>query len=377
MKITHCTDKADFDRAEDFLDQQIVPSPPVELNFRFPKGLKHYLDHLSSDHDTWIFDTEHEGGRKTLAAGSLIYKHMEIEGRPQNVAITSFMKIKPEAKATLLWAKHMLPKIHERLREKNCDYIFSFVFQSLRQQIRDFRQAVKLKDKMPRYFLIRKASFILIHGRLPWRSHALKSVRIEAAQVKHIPEILDFFEAQHSSKKIKKIWTEDELKNLIEARAKLSIREHLYICLNHNDKVVGLFLPEEINTIREDFMLSASPETLSYFQFQRLLSFFRLTNKPPQFKKPVKLLYLSMIDATNQDVFESLLRFVYKTLKERHEIISYTHYSGNLISKPPTSFLAGVLPMDLYLILPEDKKPPEFLKSYWMAPTPDLESLIF
>ncbi len=377
MKITQCYDKKDFDRAEDFLDQQTVPSPPVEMNFRFPKGLKHYLDHLSSDHDTWIFETEQDGGLKTLAAGSLIYKQMQIEGKLQNVAVTSFMKIKPEAKATLLWAKHLLPKIHERLIEKKCDYIFSFVFQSLRQQIRDFRQAVKLKDKMPRYFLIRKASFVLIHGRLPWRSHALKSVRVEAAQDKHIPEILAFFEAQHSAKKIKKVWSKEELALLISNRAKLAPREQLYLGLNHHDKVVGLFLPEEINSIREDFMISASPETLSYFQFQRLLAFFRLTNRPPQMKKPVKLLYLSMIDATNQDVFESLLRFVYKKLRHRNEIISYTHYSGNLISKPPTSFLAGVLPMDLYLILPEDKKPPEFLKSYWMAPTPDLESYIF
>lgn len=377
MKITHCTDDKDFARAEEFLNLQSVPSPPVEIKFKFPKGYRYYLDQISKDHDTWIFETEQDNSLKTLAAGSMLYKQLEIEGRLQSVAITSFMKIKPEAKATLLWAKHLLPQIHERLKEKDCDYIFSFVFQSLRSQIRNFRQAVKLKDKMPRYFLIRKASFVLIHGRLPWRSHALKSVRIEAAQEKHIPEIMDFFEAQHSSKKIKKIWTEDELKTLINERAKLSIREHLYIGLNNSDNVVGIFLPEELNQIREDIIVSAAPETLSYFQFQRLLSFFRLTNRPPQMNRPVKFLYLSMIDATNQDVFESLLRFVYKTLRHRNEIVSYTHFSGNLISKPPTSFLAGVLPMDLYLILPEDKKPPEFLKSYWMAPTPDLESSIF
>lgn len=371
MNIKHCDSKDEFDQAEDFLDQQTVPSPPVELRFKFPKGLKHYLDSLSPEHDTWIFESEQE----TLAAGSLIYKDMEIEGKPQKIAVTSFMKIKPGAKATLLWAKHLLPQIHERLKEKNCEYIFSFVFQSLHQQIRDFRQAVRLKDKMPRYFLIRRASFILIHGRIPWRSHALKSLRIEAARVSVIPEILDFLETQQNSKKIKKVWSEGELKLLIENKTKP--RQKLHVCLDFNNKVVGIFLPEEINEIREDILVSASPETLSYFQLQRLLSFFRLTNRPPHFKKPVKLIYLSMIDATNPDVFESMLRYVYKNLLHRNETLSYTHYSGNLISRPPSSFISGSLPMDLYLILPQDKKPPEFLKSYWMAPTPDLESLIF
>src|SRR5690606_30972419 len=115
---------------------------------------------------TWIFEKD----EKTLAAGSLIYKNLEVEGKLQTVAITSFMKIKPDAKATILWARHLLPEIHERLKSKNCDYIFSFVFESMRSQIRDFRQAIKLKDKMPRYYLVRKTSFILIHGRLPWLS---------------------------------------------------------------------------------------------------------------------------------------------------------------------------------------------------------------
>lgn len=373
MKIISCQTKEEFAQAESFLDQQIIPPPPVALKFKFPKGLKNYLDRLSPEHDTWIFESEQE----TLAAGSLIYNDMEIEGRAQKVAITSFMKIKPDGRSTLLWAKHLLPVIHERLKEKSCDYIFSFVFQSLRQQIRSFRQAVKLKDKMPRYFLIRKASFVLIHGRIPWRSHALKSVKIQMATKNLVPEILDFLITQQNLKKIKKVWTEKELTELIDSKAKLRNREKLYVGLDHQNKVVGTFLPTEINEIRDDILFSMSPETLSYFQFQRLLSFLGLTNRPPQQKRPGKMLYLSMIDATNPDVFESLLRFVYKNLKHRNEIISYTHFSGNLISKPPTSFLAGSLPMDLYLILPQDKKPPEFLKSYWMAPTPDLESIIF
>ncbi len=373
MKITHCTTKADFDKAEDFLDNQTLPSPPVELKFKFPKGFKYYSDQFSEENDTWIFSSDNE----TLAAGSLIYKNMTIEGQPQKIAMTSFMKIKPDAKATLLWAKHLLPKIHERLKEKNCDYIFSFVFQSERQKIRDFRQAVKLKDKMPRYFLIRKASFILIHGRLPWRSHALKSVTIRRALTFDIAEILNFLGPQQDLKKIKKVWTEVELKALILKGQNNKNREQLYIGVDHNNKVVGMFLPQEINEIRQDIMLSASPETFSYFQFQRLLSFIGLTNSPPRMKHPVSQLYISMIEATNPDVFESLLRFVYKTLRQRYEIISYTHFSGNLISKPPSSFIVGSLPMDLYLILPQDKNPPEFLKSYWMAPTPDLESITF
>ncbi len=373
MKITYCDTEKDYNLAEDFLDQQAVPSPPAELRFRFPKGLQEYLDHLSKENDTWILESE----QKAIAAGSLIYKDMDIEGKSQKIAITSFMKIRPDAKSTLLWAKHLLPKIHERLKEKNCDYIFSFVFQSLQLQIRNFRQAVKLKEKMPRYFLIRKASFVLIHGRIPWKSHALKSVRIQEAELKNIPEILEFLRLQQNLKKIKKVWTEQELEGLIRSKALLTLRERLYLGMDHHRKVVGMFLPEEVNSIREDIMVSASPETLSYFQFQRLLSFFRLTNRPPYMKKPLKYLYLSMIDATNPDVFESLLRFAYKKLRLRNETIAYTHYSGNLTSRPPSSFIVGALPMDLYLILPADRNPPEFLKSYWMAPTPDLESVIF
>lgn len=373
INITHCLHEDDFKRAECFLSEQTTPPPPVGLKFKFPHGLKNYLDHLSPEHDTWIFEKDD----KTLAAGSLIYQDMEIEGKEQKVAITSFMKIKPDAKATLLWARHLLPEIHERLKSKGCNYIFSFVFESLRSQIRDFRQAIKLKDKMPRYFLIRKASFILIHGRLPWRSHALKSVRILLAEDQHSEAILKFLHTQQESRQIKKIWTEEEIKELLQNHSTFSPRRRLHICLDHEDSVVGLFLPEEINQIREDILISTSPETLSYFQFQRLLSFFGLTNRPPQKNHATKYLYLSMIDATNPDVFESMLRYVYKKLRHKNEIISYTHYSGNLISRPPSSFLVGSLPMDLYLILPEDKKPPDFLKAYWMAPIPELESIVF
>lgn len=373
INITHCTQNEDFECAEKFLNEQGTPAPPVGLKYKFPKGLKKYLDHLSDDHDTWIFEKD----EKTLAAGSLIYKTMQIEDKTQKVAITSFMKIKPEAKATILWARHLLPEIRQRLKEKGCDYIFSFVFESERSQIRSFRQAIKLKDKMPRYFLIRKTSFILIHGRIPWLSHALKAVKIIVAEDSHAEGIFNFIKTQQNAKKIKRVWTEQEVKDLIRERSKLTLRERLYVCLNHEGKVVGTFLPEEINNLREDILTSASPEALSYFQFQRLLSFFGLTNRPPQKNHPVKSLYLSMIDATNPDVFESMLRFVYKNLRHKNETICYTHYSGNLVSRPPTSFMAGSLPMDLYLILPEDKKPPDFLKSYWMAPTPDLESVIF
>lgn len=373
MLITHCKSKADYDLAEEFLDGQTVPSPPVGLKFRFPKGFNTYSNIISPENDTWIFSSESE----TLAAGSLIYKTLTIEDLPQKVALTSFMRIKPDAKSTLLWAKHLLPEIHKRLKEKDCNYIFSFVFESQRQQIRDFRRAVKLKDKMPRYFLVRKASYILIQGRLPWRSHALKSVSIRKAVLSDCAEIFIFLSSQQISKKIKKIWTEDDIKNLILSGQKKTNREQLYIGVNHTGQVVGTFLPQELNQIREDIIVSASPETFSYFQFQRLLSFLGLSNRPPKLKQPVQSIYLSMIEATNPDVFESLLRFVYKTLRHRNEIISYTHYSGNLITKPPSSFMIGAIPMDLYLILPQDQNPPEFLKSYWMAPTPDLESFIF
>lgn len=373
MKIIHCDEQAEFEAAENFLNTQHVPNPPAELQFRFPLGLKAYLDHFSKDHDTWILKSEKE----VVCAGSLIYRRMRIEGAEQNVAMTSFMKIKPDAKSTLLWAKHLLPAINQRLEEKHCNYIFSFVFHSLRNQIRSFRQAVKLKDTMPRYFLIRKTSFILIQGRLPWLSRALKSVTIRQAKVTDVPAILDFILTLQSSKKITKIWTEEGLTSQISNNESKSDREQLYICEDYSKKVLGWFLPEETEKFREDIVASASPETMSYFQLQKLLSIFGITSRPPKFGLPIKMLYLSNIDATNPDVFESMLRFAYKSLKLKHEIISYTHFSGNLISRPPSSFIVGAFPMDLYLILPKDKKPPEFLKSYWMAPTPDLESIVF
>lgn len=371
MDIKKATSESDYKAVEEFLSQQVIPPPPIAIMHAFKKGYKAFLDLLGSEHETWFLSREEQ----VHAVGSLVFKKMIIEEEEQNVGVTSFMRVKPDAKSTLLWARNLLPQFTESIENHNCKYIFSFIFHSLRSEVRKFRQAVKLRDEMPRFYLVRKASYISLHGRIPWRSKALKSIQIRKAQLEDIPKILEFVEKQQFNRQLKEIWDEKRLKEMIKKGT--HDRDSFWIALDFEQHVVGHFLPIEISQYRSDIMVEVTPEVENYHYIQWFFSWWGLANKPPKKNRPIPTLYLSNIEASNQDIFETLLRHVYKFMRKKKEIVSYTHFAGNLTSKPPKCFMYGGIPMDFYLILPPNENPPEFLKSYWLAPTPEFEALSF
>ncbi len=371
MDIRKAVTFEDYKRVEEFLSHQVVPPPPIGIKHTFNQGYQNFLNMISPDHETWYLSHEDS----VSAVGSLLFKKMIIEGEEQNVGVTSFMRVKPDAKSTLLWTKNLLPQFTESMQKHNCKYIFSFTFHSLRSEVRKFRQAVKLRDEMPRFYLVRKASYINLHGRIPWRSKALKSVHIRKATLSDIPQILEFTNRQQLERQLKEVWDEHRLTKLIEQGS--HDRNSFWIALDFNEHVVGHFLPLELDHYRSDIMLEVTPEVENYHYIQRFFSWLNLATPPPKKNHPIPNLYLSNIEASNQDIFETLLRHVYKFIRKKKEIISYTHFAGNLISRPPKCFMYGGLPMDFYLILPPQENPPEFLKSYWLAPTPEFEALTF
>lgn len=371
MNIKKAVTDEDYKEVADFIEAQEIPPPPIGVKNLFKKGYKSFLDRLSADHETWSLSNDTE----VVAAGSLIFKKMIVEDVEQNVGITSFMRVKPDAKSTLLWTKNLLPQFSESIEKHNCKYIFSFVFYSFRSEIRRFRQAIKLRDEMPRYYLIRKASYISIHGRVPWRSKALKSIHIRKATLGDIPQILDFINKQQLDRQLAEVWDKERLTELIQKGQ--HDRNSFWIALDSQAKVVGHFLPIEISKYRSDIMTAVTPEVQNYYYIQKFFSWLKMAAPPPRKDQPIPTLYLSNIEAANQDIFETMLRHVYKFMRKKKEIISYTHFAGSLVSRPPKCFMHGGLPMDFYLILPPHEDPPEFLKSYWLAPTPEFEALCF
>lgn len=371
MDIRKAVTFEDYEKVEAFLAQQEVPPPPIGIKHAFKQGYQNFLDLISPDHETWYLS--HEG--EVTAVGSLLFKKMIIEEEEQKIAMTSFMRVKPDAKSTLLWTKHLLPQFTESIQKHNCKYIFSFNFHSLRSEIRKFRQAVKLRDEMPRFYLVRKASYINIHGRIPWRSKALKSIHIRKAKLTDIPQILEFIHKRQLDRQLKEVWDEYRLQKMIEQGT--HDRNSFWIVFDANENVVGHFLPVEISHYRSDIMFEVTPEVENYHYIQRFFSWLNLANPPPKKGHPIATLYLSHIEASNPDIFETLLRHAYKFIRQKKEIISYTHFAGSLISRPPKCFMYGGIPMDFYLILPPQDNPPEFLKSYWLAPTPEFEALTF
>ena len=375
MKITPCSEKIHYEKVEHFITTTDVPLPPVQLHFKFPKSYKNYLNFLNPDHETWMLENHKN---EVIASGSLLYKNMNIEGISQKVAITSFMKTKAGIKSTSLWAKHLLPYIRKSLESNDCKYIFSFVFQSLRKDIRTFRKALRLKKSIPRFFLVRKASYILIQGRTPWRSKTLKGISIRIAQLCDVPQILHFLKSQQTPRSICQSWDLESVENRVQTSLKKPHpREQLHVAINKKKVIVGIFQPFIVDQVRQDIPKKVTKEVQSYFQLQHILCYLGICNKPPKINQPIKQIYLSLLDSINPDVFESLLHYAYTHLKQKNEIISYTHFSGNITSKPPSGFIFGSMPLDLYLILPPEEEPPLFLRSYWMAPTPELEGVIF
>lgn len=372
MDVKKAQTPEDYKELEDFIASQQISPPPVAIKNTFKQGYKKFLELMGHDHESWILKND-KG--QISAAGSLIFQKMKIEEKVQNVAITSFMRVKPDAKSTLLWTRNLLPSFTESINKHECKYIFSFVFYSFRSEIRKFRQAVKLRDEMPRYYLVRKASYINIHGRVPWRSKALKSIHIKKAQPGDIPQILEFLKKQQIQRHLVHLWDKEKLTQLIAQGT--HDRNSLWIALDSQAKVVGQFLPMEMSEFRQDIITDMTPEVENYSYIQKFFSWLKMAVPPPKKGLPIQTLYLSYIEATNQDIFETLLRYVYKFIRHKREIISYTHFAGNLITRPPKCFMHGGLAMDFYLILPPDENPPEFLKSYWMAPVPEFEAIYF
>lgn len=371
MDIKKASTESDFKEVESFLETQEIPLPPVQLKNRFKLGYEKFINLISPNHETWILKDHN----KTVATGTINFKSMKIEGFEQNVGITSFMRVKPDAKSTLLWTKYLLPSFAESIEKMKCKYVFSFVFYSFRSEIRKFRQAIKFRDEMPRYYLVRKASYITIHGRIPWKSKALKSIHIRKANPGDIPQILEFISLNQADRHLTQTWDKDKLAELI--RRGTHDRNSLWIAIDSQAKVVGHFLPIEMSHFREDIITAVTPEVQNYFYIQKFFSFFGLATPTPKFGKPMPTLYLSFFEASNLDIFETMLRHVYKFLRHKKENISYTHFAGNLISRPPSCFLFGALSMDFYLILPPNQDPPDFLKSYWLAPIPEFEAISF
>ncbi len=321
---------------------------------------------IQSDyHLTYILNEPSKKDFKIEGTASFVIRDALIKGQPVPVAFGRDLRISSNRHAVMNWSRHFLPVLEEVTKAYGCQYVFTVLNMGDVQALNAFVHSRSLKRAMPRYFMFRRLNLVSVHGRWPWASNPLPHVRIERAQPKYY-DALQFYIIQKSfSRELATVWNSQSFSAKLERWRKLSLNDFI-IAIDKNDNIVGCTVPWSSEGIQEFVPLSYN---LRAHNFRQFLKFGRLAGMSRPLTKPVTRLkseqslnfnYLCFLHADNEDIFESLLWSAYNQSNKKSFLV-YSQVEGELIYRRPLSWITAKLPYAIYLILPPDQEPPDFV----------------
>lgn len=346
------------------------------IELRPSRHLNYFAPYQLHSHENKTYLLRNDQGAIEGAA-SFVVRDTLYDGRITKVAYANDLRVKPTKKAIIEWSHHFLPVMTEVMSEYNINHIFSTIDLSSPIAYNTFIRPRTMKRPMPRYYLYRKVKLVSLHGRYPWASKPVPSLRIRTGNESNMEALMAYVVKRSQYRPFSATWNFDSFIKKMERLPGQKISDFI-IAFDGDDNVIGCMAPWSAAGIQDYVPLSYS---LRAHNFRQFLKFGWLFGMSRRLTKPVvstgiesflKFRHLTNVHADNEDVFESLLWRAWE-MSTPQEFLVYAHCDQDYRLLPPTSWISASQSFALYAVCTPETQMPAFLDPS-LSLNPEIES---
>lgn len=368
MKLITAKD-SDSDRLKAFFERMILPGA-IDVSVRRPGSFFDQYHLLSNDFETLMLvdDADQIHGIATL-----IFREGMVLGEKQTWAFATDLRIAPTRKAIAQWAQFFLPILERIGYERNCRYVFSAVEHHENQAYNALvRPTSHARRRLPRYLLANRFHVICLHGRVPFGSKPLASIRLKEVAASDLEPLCIYLNAQAHLKPLTTHFSPETLLHEIARWPGLTLADFRIACDNRGT-IRGVSALYDGRSVQQIVPTAYNGFAHTLHQTLQAASFTRLVRPTPSVNTIFPARFMTHLACDSGEIFHRLVDDAYSRLKP-NELLTYLHFRGNWRTLPPASFIASSVPFGLYLILhPHAEAPPWAMRSIRTRP-PDFEA---
>jgi hypothetical protein len=331
---------------------------------------------LGSDHTTYIL--RNPKTRMPEVVASFIVKDTFCPSLNRNakIAVAMDLRVANSREAVLHWSQHFLPALEQVRKEKDCEFIFSYLNMSEISALNAFVRPRNPRRPLPKYHLYRRLFLTSIHGFYPWSSDPLASLSVRRAEGPLQDALCEYLVKKCENLEFNEIRTVRDLKNYIQRIPGLRLQDFL-VALSPDDKIVGCTAPwnTQKNQVQSVLPQNYGRQGQNMYQFLRFARFLGWTRPLSAPGEALDFYYLLFLQADNEDIFESLLRSAFERLGPSSFLL-YARLEHNYQAKPPPASISASIPFGIFGLLTPEEAPPEFLGPSFSG-EPLLEGFLF
>ena len=370
MKLETATG-ADESALKDYLKRSIAPGP-VDFSIERPRSFFDQYRLQSQDWLTWLVRDSRSAIKGTATA---VFRSARVAEDFENIGYCTDFRITPTRQSLAAWNSTFLPTLVQEGQKRGARYHFVSMPDSLSKLLMTFLlpRTSGLRASAPKYFLVGRFQLIGVLGRMPWAQRPLSHLRIEPAEMKDLEELADYLKRKSENRLLAFPYSAEFLEERFTTWPGLHPRDIL-LARDFRGRIVGSVGIWNGNPVQEYRVRAYHGFSRTLKTALRFSSLLRLSHELPEVGDLLDFYFLTLLNADNPDIFDSLLARAFEVTFPRRFLV-YTHFVDDFATRPPRNFLCANIPFALYTLTPGGQAAPEFLRKM-RSKGPDLEAAL-
>lgn len=361
MELIRASD-ADNEKLLHYFTQGTLPGS-IELRLRRMFNFFNQYRIQSDDFVTYLLQSEQN---QVEALATILFREGHIEGKNEVIGYATDLRVSPTRRAILNWSRHFLPILENERAMRNCRYIFSVVPHSQRQAYNALIRPRNLRREMPRYHLFRRLEVVSLHGLWPFHDLPLAGIKIRSATENDFEQLARYLLWKTENRPLRFYNSVEDFRRGLDRWRDLYI-ENFLLAFDKNGQIIGCTAPWSPERVQRIYPVAYDDKAKHFHDLLTTLSWVRLAHSLPKEGHEFEFRHLTHLHADNPDIFYSLLYSAFQQAGKK-EFLLYPHFEGELLTKPPRSFISAKTPYGLYCILAAHDPVPHFLKPQSLHP---------
>ena len=366
MKLVPATPE-DSEDLKVFFESFVIPG---RIDLRTVRH-QHYFDLYRIQTDSFKVFVLRDGANKIHGTCAITYRMAYIEGKPQKIGLIRDLRIAKDRNALLSWSESFLPTLEQEMAESGCAYFFSLIDENSAQSYNTLIRPKSRKQKMPRYYLLRKFYLIALHGHFSLFFKALAGVNLRSANQSDIPKLVKYLNGKSRKRPLGPIFEVDHFVKTLQNWPGLQLNDFI-IAEDTLGKIVGCCAPWSPHPLKTLVVEKHHGFTKGVRKLFTWGSHVKITRRLAKESESLSVSYLTHFFADNPDIFHSLLNEVWMK-SPKSQTLLYPYFMGQIEAKPPSGFIYTKTPFATYTILPPHRNLPPALRPRIQSPPPYLE----
>jgi hypothetical protein len=327
----------------------------IDIKMQREQSFFSFYQRIGLDYKTYIIKDQEE----IVGTASFLFKNLCFQNRVLKLAQACDLRISPNRKVILSWAKFFHP-ILEQLREnEKCDGFITSINQTETQAMNAFIRPKLKRPYQPQYSLSRSYNLVSVHGFYPFRNPVNKNIKVRLYQASDKKDLIEYLKTV--CKKIDFIPQElsESPEDYINKSLLYSWSQFL-IAFDAGGKIIGCVQPISSSLLQDYLPQDYSSQSHNLRQFLKVaewLRFGRRLTRPfsrSQKHETLNFRLLHFLSASHPEVFNALIHACYKT-SSQNEFLMYAYEISDYKKRPPKGSIYSEIPYGLYSMETSDR----------------------